>query len=273
MAGSAHPAAQAYIADSTSEARRTQAIGLIGAAFGIGTVAGPGAAALLSAYGLVTPIFVISAAVFAAWIFALRSVRRLPESPSGGARRFFFPRRTLKLLAIGALLFSMMAAIQQATGFRVQDTQDATAEETAQLAGLALSGAAIAAVLAQAGLIQVLRWSPKRLLLLGAFAGSAGGVVLALSAEYGTIVLGVSLMGLAFGLMNPAYTAGLTLTATAAEQGSVAGLNGMVQGVGYVAGPLIGGGLYQVAPTLPFTTCAILMAIALMIAIPLKIGR
>lgn len=273
-AGASTPAAQAYIANSTSELRRTQAIGLLGAALGIGTIAGPGAAALLASYGLVTPIFVISGCVFLAWLAAAKFVRRLPEEGRRGMGRrlVHVPKRVLPLLFVGACVFSTVAAIQQATGFRVQDTQGLGPEETARMAGAALVGSAIAVVFAQAVLIQWLRWPPKRLLLVGGVIGVLGAVILTLSASYTLIVLGVTLMGLSFGFTNPAYTAGLTLNATASEQGSVAGLNGMVQGVGWVVGPLLSGGLYQVSPIAPFIGCAVLMALAIAGTLAVRIG-
>ncbi|MDL2344631.1 MFS transporter, partial [Deinococcus sp. MIMF12] len=51
------PTAQAMMADLSSEKDRAAAMGLIGAAFGLGVVFGPALGAALSGFGLTAPIF------------------------------------------------------------------------------------------------------------------------------------------------------------------------------------------------------------------------
>src|SRR6266853_1920710 len=62
--------AQAYIADTTEESKRAQAMGMIGAAFGLGFVLGPAVGGLLGAVSLRTPVFFAAALTFANLIFA-----------------------------------------------------------------------------------------------------------------------------------------------------------------------------------------------------------
>ena len=50
------PAAQAYIADVTERHERTSGMALVGAAFGLGLIFGPVIGAVLSRFGLLTPI-------------------------------------------------------------------------------------------------------------------------------------------------------------------------------------------------------------------------
>ena len=50
--------AQAYITDVTDEKGRTRALGMIGAAFGLGFIFGPALGGFLSAYGFAVPAFV-----------------------------------------------------------------------------------------------------------------------------------------------------------------------------------------------------------------------
>src|SRR5690606_4275266 len=57
LAGGIFPAAQAYIADVTGPAERTAGVAMIGAAFGLGMIAGPAAAAALAGFSLVTPFY------------------------------------------------------------------------------------------------------------------------------------------------------------------------------------------------------------------------
>ena len=69
--------AYAYIADITSAEERSQGMSLVGAAYGLGMIAGPAAGGLLSAYGLAVPAF---AAAAVALINVLFGFFVLPES-------------------------------------------------------------------------------------------------------------------------------------------------------------------------------------------------
>ena len=60
-AGGTQATAQAYIADSTPPERRARGMGLIGAAFGLGLIAGPALGGLLSLRSLHAPAFAASA--------------------------------------------------------------------------------------------------------------------------------------------------------------------------------------------------------------------
>jgi MFS family permease len=44
------------------------------------------------------------------------------------------------------------------------------------------------------------------------------------------------------------------------EQGRVAGLNTSAQGMGFIIGPLLGSGLYQIYPRLPYALCVGLLS-------------
>ena len=69
--------AQAYIADSTPPERRARGLGLIGAAFGLGLMAGPAMGGLLSLYSLSAPALAASVLALGNAVFG---VLILPES-------------------------------------------------------------------------------------------------------------------------------------------------------------------------------------------------
>jgi MFS family permease len=77
VAGGTLATAQAYVADSTSAGDRTRGLGLIGAAFGLGLMAGPVLGGLLSLHSLSTPAFAASGLALANAAFGYL---RLPES-------------------------------------------------------------------------------------------------------------------------------------------------------------------------------------------------
>jgi MFS transporter, DHA1 family, tetracycline resistance protein len=119
VAGASFTPAYAYVADITAPERRAQSFGLLGAAFGIGFIVGPGIGALLSHLGPRAPFF-------SAGIMALANATlgyfALPESLPAGARRPFHwarahPLGTLRqmrrypvvLLILGALFLWQLA--------------------------------------------------------------------------------------------------------------------------------------------------------------------
>ena len=69
--------AQAYIADSTAKEERAQGLGMIGAAFGLGLMAGPAIGGLLSLHSLSAPALFASALALTNCVFGYLT---LPES-------------------------------------------------------------------------------------------------------------------------------------------------------------------------------------------------
>ena len=76
--------AQAYIADSTTKEDRARGLGLIGAAFGLGLMAGPALGGLLSLHSLSAPAFFASALALANFTFGYLT---LPESHAPHLRK------------------------------------------------------------------------------------------------------------------------------------------------------------------------------------------
>src|SRR5678815_216252 len=77
--------AYAYIADVTTLGNRARGMGMVGAAFGLGLMAGPALGGLLSKYGLYVPAFTASAIALGNVIFGFFV---LPESLSLERRAF-----------------------------------------------------------------------------------------------------------------------------------------------------------------------------------------
>lgn len=82
-----HPASQAYVADRTSKADRAVGVAQLGAAFGLGTVIGPGFAAALTQIHILAPFVAVAVlsfgGMFAIWFF-------LPErTPPRSKKRWY----------------------------------------------------------------------------------------------------------------------------------------------------------------------------------------
>ena len=83
ISGASYAAAQAYVADITTDEERVRGMGLIGAAFGLGFIIGPGIGGALGAIDPRLP-FIVAAAV-AMLNFGI-AYKRLPESRPPGSR-------------------------------------------------------------------------------------------------------------------------------------------------------------------------------------------
>lgn len=96
--GASFTAGAAYIADISPPEKRAQSMGIIGAAFGLGFIAGPALGGLLGEYGLRVPFFAAAGLTLINWLYG---VFVLPESLAKENRRALDWRRANP---IGALL-------------------------------------------------------------------------------------------------------------------------------------------------------------------------
>lgn len=270
MAGTM-PAANAYISDITTPATRTAGLARLGAANSTGTIIGPACGGLLAAIHLLAPL--LFAAVITGICLVVMALR-LPESPhhaAGGSEqapvqlRYADPRYRLVLL-IAVVMLVAFSVVQQTLAFYFQDILHLDSQQAAQHVGLALMVSAAVALVAQALLVQRLGWSPARLTFWGMASLVAGSLMLGLATALGGLYLGVGLCGLGMGLAFPACLALASLAVGAEEQGALAGLTSSVPALGSIIGPVLGTGLYQVHPHLPYLANVVLLLPALLLS-------
>jgi len=282
--------AQAYVADTTEESKRAHAMGMIGAAFGLGFVLGPAVGGLLGAISLRTPVLFAAALTFANLIFAAVWLpeSRDPQALSRGAERgagagsregsregsrwsFDLPRllgrhRTIAPLFLVAFLITLAIAALEAT-FAL--TVPAVYGYAAAGVGGLLAFAGLVQAIAQGYLVGKLvpRTGEAALMVAGAAALAAGlaplGSWSSHAALYGMLILIAS--GYGFGT-----TAVATLISrrTARElQGEALGLNQSVLSLARVIGPIAGGIVYQsMGPAAPYLGAAAIAAVAMVLA-------
>jgi MFS family permease len=70
------------------------------------------------------------------------------------------------------------------------------------------------------------------------------------------LTVAMMFQGFGMGLAGPGFMAGASLAVSAEEQGSVAGVAGASGPLGFTIGPLVGGALYQLDPSLPYACAA-----------------
>jgi MFS family permease len=269
--------AQAYMADVTEPGERSKAMGLIGAAFGLGFVLGPAFGGLLA---LVDRVAVpLGAAALGAVNLALASLW-LPESLDLTVRRRRQVGRWLDPRALGRLaadspllglmvlffLLTLSISLMEATlALFVQQRFGFGDWETSWL--FVLVG--VVMVIVQGGLVgrAVARWGERRLIPVGMAAMAAGLLLLGAAGAVGALAAALVLLALGAGLNNPS-TLGLLSQLTGEEtQGGVLGLSRSFGALARVVGPLAGTWLFAHAGApWPFWTAGGVMTLSLLLA-------
>lgn len=280
----APPAVQAYVASRTDRAERTQALSLVSSSFGLGTVIGPAIAPffILPFVGLAGPLLVFAligliVLIMLRWrlpddvprfeargqIVAYPTSAGSPDAatdddddeivdPSAAAEpplRWTDGRVRPWLLAglFGGQAQAMMLGV---VGFMILDRLHLRLrpDEGAAITGIVLMAGAFATLLAQWGLIPLLKMSPRTAVLVGAALAGVGTVMTGLSFDLHGIIIGFALASLGFGLFRPGFTAGASLSVPRRDQGSVAGMTASINGSAYIVSPAVGVLLYNWHP-------------------------
>lgn len=283
--------AQAYVADTTEESKRAHAMGMIGAAFGLGFVLGPAVGGLLGAVSLRTPVLFAAALTFINLIFA---AIWLPESHNpqafsrdavaggrGGSRAgsrssFDLPRRlgrhrALTPLFLIAFLLTLAIAVLEAT-FAL--TLPAVYGYAAAGVGGLLAFAGLAQAVAQGYLVGKLvpRTGEAALVVAGAAALAIGLAPLGSWASRGALYGMLILIASGYGIGTTAVATLISRRTGRELQGEAMGLNQSVLSLARVIGPIAGGLIYQAkGPAAPYLVGAMVAAAAAVLAT--RIGR
>ena len=261
--------ATAAVADSTTREKRSSGLAIVGIAFGLGFITGPGIGGLaakidltawqpaLEAYGInpfSVPALVslLLALVNLAWVYS-RFKETLPEksgdAPVAEARgfqafRLFHiggpkTRRTNLLYLIFMLAFSGMEFTL--TFLAVERF----AFTPAQNGGMFVFIGFIL-ILVQGGIVRRLA-SPvgeKRLALAGLCFGVAAFIALAFAAKLGLFFLALAALAFSIGLVSPTLSALVSLYSDEAEQGAALGVFRSAGSLARAIGPLVAAFVY-----------------------------
>jgi hypothetical protein len=175
-----------------------------------------------------------------------------PTKAAAPHRSLWRDRRVAPFVVYGFLQGSVQAVNVQTLGFLVIDRMHLSPAAAQSFIGLAMFAGAGATLLAQWGLIRMLRLSPRDLLRWGAGIAAVGNVLTALAGDYFMVVVGYALVSLGYGFCRPGYMAGASLAVGRDEQGAVAGLMAAVSGACYLVAPMAGVALYEHFGPAPF---------------------
>jgi MFS family permease len=258
------PAAQAYVADRTTRAERTQGVATIGAAFGLGTTFGPVFGSVLVAFGMFVPYYFTAAVAFAsaASIWFLLPERTPPRLRLEEERPQlkWYDSRILPFVILGTGISTAGAIPIPLAGYLFIDVLHLNAVDAPQYTSVGLLASSLATLFAQLVIVQRFNISARALIRWGTFIGLVSFALFAVARQFGPLVTALVVSGLGFGMVRPGYAAASSLAVDAHEQGTVAGIIGATSAAGFIFGPLIATKLYKLSPAAPFWFGALLMA-------------
>jgi MFS family permease len=255
LIGGIHPAATAYISDSTDANTRIKGMALIGMASGIGTMIGP---IIGGGLAFIHPIFPMyfgaGIAVLGgilSMIFLIEPLKQEPVSEPVNLK--FYDKRIMPYLIGWALVFLVFTATQVIAAFFIEDRLGvSTHNEIIKTTSIALLSMALTTTLMQAVVLQIINVSPRTLLRLCFLIFGAVLFVIPMVKSLGYFYLSFAGIGIAFSMITPGLNSAATLSVETHEQGEVAGLLAAAPVVGMIFGPAIGALLYTKDPSYPF---------------------
>jgi DHA1 family tetracycline resistance protein-like MFS transporter len=241
-------AASAYIADVTSPEKRAAGFGMIGAAFGLGFIAGPAVGGLLGDYGLRVPFLVAAAITLLNWLYGAFV---LPESLAPENRRPFtwasaHPIKALAALGRWPLVkglagthFLTMVAGNIYQCLWVLYTGNRYGWNSKQV-GLSLALVGVMAAIVQGGLAgRILKIiGERRGVYIGLLAMSVAMACYG-TATQGWMVYFIILIGSLAGIGSPATQSIISQSVPADEQGTVQGALNSITSVSGIIAPIL----------------------------------
>lgn len=243
--------AQAYIADSTTKEDRARGLGLVGAAFGLGLMAGPALGGLLSLHSLSAPALLASALALTNFVFGYMT---LPEShPPHLRRRVCLLRlnpisqlgRIMKMRNVRTLLVAMLllnlAFAGLVSNFPLFSHVRFEWGTTSNAFFFAFVG--VCAVVTQGFLIGRLqpRFGESRLLVGGLAVTSLNLALVAIVPSGVLLYPVVGLLALGTGLAIPSLTAIISNRTPAEAQGRLMGGLQAILSLAMILGPTLAG--------------------------------
>lgn len=273
-------AASAYIADVTPPEKRAAGFGMIGAAFGLGFIAGPALGGLLGQYGLRVPFLVAAGITLLNWLYGAFV---LPESLASENRRPFHWKSAHPVKALMALSRWPLVLGLAGTHFLsilsgniypclwVLYTGTRYGWNSRQV-GLSLALVGVMTAIVQAGLagriIAVI--GDRKGVYLGLLAMSAAMFCYG-SATDGWMIYCIILLGSLGGIGSPATQSMISQSVPPDEQGAVQGALNSISSIASIIAPLLWTFLFSYAiapertvhlPGLPFFGACVVSLLA-----------
>jgi multidrug resistance protein len=280
--------AQAYMADISRPEDRTKNMGLMGAVFGLGFIAGPVLGGILKSWSGEGSVFWVGAGaallniVNLLWAYFsldesnlhLNQERNLSFNPFRQILRWLQVPVINQLMWIFFLYVTAFSMMQITSGLLWNEKYGLTEKESSYV--FALIG--IVSALSQGLFIRVLtnHFTEKQMIVTGALVMGISLALIPVPSKENFIpyeLILVSLLSIGNACITPPLTSWLSQKAPAKEVGQVMGANQSFASLSRVIGPALGGFLYPLSGNLPFYTAGLMMILPLLIIWKLKSSR
>ncbi len=273
-------AAQAYVADVTTQENRAKYMGLLGASIGTGFVFGPVAGSALvkfADYGFQGAALLAAALSFANMVLAIFTLKEsLPQGIRSNVTRARLSLGHLKSalqkpnvgLVLSASALCMLGFVAMETTFPLLGKQKVGLGPSEL--GMVFGFVGVMMVIVQGGLTGPLtrRFGERSLSMAGcAFMGLAL-LLLPQIRSTGEMFGAVAILALGSGLSTPAMSTLLSRITSQDDQGGVMGVNQSLGALSRAVGPLVAGPLYDLDPMATYGLAAVLMAISVALIRP-----
>lgn len=276
-------AAFAYMADVTTRENRAKGMGLIGAAFGLGFIAGPAIGGILAGSDpanadFQTPAFVAAALSGVAFLMTIVLLKeslsadakqRLASQPR--AKRFTQLRESLAHPIMGRLLILIFlstfvfAGLESTFAMWSRRSFGWGPEQNGYL--FALVG--VTSALIQGGFVGRLakRFGERSLVLQGAIALAIGVFLIPFAQNLPLLLIAMMVAGYGFSIITPSLNALVSLHASEDEQGGALGVTRSASTLARVAGPAWAGMMFSVlGRDWPYFGGALVMILVIVLA-------
>lgn len=273
--------AQAYISDVVPKEERTQAFGIIGAAFGLGFIFGPSIGGVINEYFGVAGVGYFAAILgslnlLLAYLFLHETLETKATSVDLFPNPFKDIVRFKSVYEVNALFtinfvyilgFSMM----QITSTLLWAEHFGLGEMSI---GYTFAYIGLLAVIIQGGLIGYFNswFGEKNLLILGTFLVAVGlfSMPFVPTDKFYLELVSLTLMSFGNALLTPTISTLLTTYAPEDAQGKILGTNQSVGSLARVVGPAIGGAIYGLHYTYPYVLAGSITLIVSILAFRLR---
>ena len=286
IGAASRPASGAYIADITTEEKRSAGMGQYGAANNLGTIFAPIMVSFIAFLITNTEIFPSSLEPFGRLIpvvfMSLLSLLALimvyfylpetldPNTKQIKREKMSYDSKLLVFVGIGVLIFICFSSSMTVAAFYIQDKFNFSILVTQERQGIAFGLLGIFSILVQLTFVQKTKIIPINFISISVPFFILGIIFIVVSSSFTYFVVGMSFLGIAMGLSSPGYTATASLNADSSNQGEAVGVAMVAPGLGFAIGPFLSGMLYEISPNLPYLICIPIFIIVFLLVLYIK---
>ncbi len=271
--------AQAYASDVSDHQTRTQVLGFIGGATGLGYVLGPVFGGVLSLIGVLTPFagatVITTLTLLLTVVWLNEPTERLAKPPAISSEKLFGNRIRLLIITITFISLTAFSALQNIFplyGVQVIFVAETTIFSPMLMAGLMLTFIGMVIAVSQIWLIKPLakRFGEPNLVIGGNMAMALGATAVLFASTPIFVLLGFIPFGFGYALNLTSLQSLMSLTGNTHVQGQLMGWVQAAVSLAYIGGPVLAGIFFaRISPQSPFILatglflCAFLLSLLL----------